>query len=313
MMLFICHASEDKDDFVAPLAAELRKKYDVWYDDYVLRLGDSLPEKIDDGLKRCDFGIVVLSKAFFAKKKWGRKELDGLETLETKRGKIILPVLKGVTHDELQEYSPKLASKVTVSDSEGLAKVIEAIELAVGVSNRQRELTELDLAAQSVESLRQTAAEHQRAEQLSFSEQGANLVRSSIDSVWDIIRKALYVDPASSVVPKFSFGRQVWNVMYVGTVRGLYLNLHPTNVALNSVVNARLEVKIFQQQEDNSAGPVPAPVMLLETEFRPTFRSDEVVWLNPEKTATYASEGLAAHLIKVFTALVQKEVTSKED
>src|SRR2546430_2428037 len=126
MLLFICHVSEDKDDFVAPLAAELRKKYDVWYDDYELRLGDSLPEKIDDGLKRCDFGIVALSKAFFAKKKWGRKELDGLETLETKRGKIILPVLKGVTHDELQEYSPKLASKVTVSDSEGLAKVIEA-------------------------------------------------------------------------------------------------------------------------------------------------------------------------------------------
>jgi TIR domain-containing protein len=76
MMLFICHASEDKDDFVAPLAAELSKKYEVWYDDYELTLGDSLPEKIDDGLQQCDFGVVVLSKAFFAKKKWGRKELD---------------------------------------------------------------------------------------------------------------------------------------------------------------------------------------------------------------------------------------------
>jgi hypothetical protein len=40
-----------------------------------------LPEKIDDGLKRCDLGIVVLSKAFFAKKKWARKELDGLSAL----------------------------------------------------------------------------------------------------------------------------------------------------------------------------------------------------------------------------------------
>jgi hypothetical protein len=81
MLLFICHVSEDKDDFVAPLAAELREKYDVWYDDYELTLGDSLPEKIDDGLKRCDLGIVVLSKAFFAKKKWARKELDGLSAL----------------------------------------------------------------------------------------------------------------------------------------------------------------------------------------------------------------------------------------
>ena len=166
MMLFICHASEDKDDFVAPLAAELREKYEVWYDDYELTLGDSLPEKIDDGLKRCDFGIVVLSKAFFAKKKWGRKELDGLIALEVKRGKMILPVLKGVTHDDVEKYSPILASKVTVSDSEGLPKVIEEIQLAVGVSNRQRELTALDIAAQSVEVLRQTVTEHQRAEQL---------------------------------------------------------------------------------------------------------------------------------------------------
>jgi hypothetical protein len=310
MMLFICHASEDKDDFVAPLAAELRKKYEVWYDDYELTLGDSLPEKIDDGLKRCDFGIVVLSKAFFAKKKWGRRELDGLIALEVKRGKIILPVLKGVTHDDVEKYSPILASKVAVSDSEGLPKVIEEIQLAVGVSNRQRELTAPDIAAQSIETLRRTFAEHQRAQQLSFSEQGANLVRSSIDSMWEIIHKKLYVDPDSSVVPKFRFGRQVWNVMYVSTVRGMYLNLHPTNVALNSVFNARLDVKIFQQLEDNSAGPVPAPIMLLETEFRPTFRRDEVVWLNPDKTATYTTDELATYLIKVFTEQIQKEITS---
>jgi hypothetical protein len=312
MMLFICHASEDKDDFVAPLAAELRKKYEVWYDDYELTLGDSLPEKIDDGLKRCDFGIVVLSKAFFAKKKWGRKELDGLIALEVKRGKMILPVLKGVTHDDVEKYSPILASKVTVSESEGLLKVIEEIQLAVGVSNRQRGLTALDIAAQSVEALRQTVTEHQRAEQLSFSEQGANLVRSSIDTVWDTIHKALYVDPASPVVPKFQFHRQVWNNMYVCTVRGMHLNLYPTNVALNSVVNARLEVRIFQRLEDNSAGSVPDIIMLLEIEFRPTFRSgDQVVWVNPDKTATYTSEGLAAHLIKVFAEHVQKKITSR--
>jgi len=311
MMLFICHASEDKDDFVAPLAAELREKYEVWYDDYELTLGDSLPEKIDEGLKRCDFGIVVLSKAFFGKKRWGRKELDGLIALEAKRGKIILPVLKGVTHDDVQKYSPMLASKVAVFDSEGLPKVIEKIQLAVGVSNRQRELSALDTAAQSVEALRQTVAEYQSAQQLSFSEQGANLVRSSIDSIWDTIHNAFYVDPTSPVVPKFHFNRGIWNVMYVSTVRGLHLNLHLTDIASNSVVNARLEVKIFQVVESNRVGPVPDPIMLLETEFRPTFRTgDEVVWLNQDKSVTYTSEGLAALLIKVFAERIQKEITS---
>ena len=32
MMLFICHASEDRDDFVRPLAEELSKEYEkIWY------------------------------------------------------------------------------------------------------------------------------------------------------------------------------------------------------------------------------------------------------------------------------------------
>jgi hypothetical protein len=42
MRLFICHASKDKDDFVRPLAEALKKHYDVWFDEYCLRLGDSL-------------------------------------------------------------------------------------------------------------------------------------------------------------------------------------------------------------------------------------------------------------------------------
>jgi hypothetical protein len=205
-----------------------------------------------------------------------------------------------------------LASKVAVSDSEGLPKVVEEIQLAVGVSNRQRELTAVDLAAQHAETLRQTLTEHQRAEQLSQSEQGANLVRSSIDTVWETIKNALYVDPASSVAPQFRFNRPVSNVMYVATVRGMHLNLHVANFYLNSVVDTRLELKIFRQEWDRWGRPLTDDVItLLESEFQPTFRRDAVVWLNPEKTATYTSEGLAAHLIKVFAEQIEKEITSR--
>jgi hypothetical protein len=206
-----------------------------------------------------------------------------------------------------------LASKIAVSDSEGLPKVIEKIQLAVDVSNRQRELTALDRAVLSVEALRQTAAEHQRVEQLLRSEQGANLVRSSIDSIWETIQKALYVDPASSVTPKFQCRRPVSSSMYVSTVRGMVMNLHPTNIhVINSVTDTRLEVKIFRRDWDNLGQPTSELMMRHEIEFQPTFRGDEVVWFNPDETARarYTSEALAAHLIKVFTELVQKEITS---
>ena len=66
--LFISHASEDKDDFVRPLAAELSKFYDVWYDEYSLIVGPSLLSQISKGMKECQYAIVVLSRSFFAKK-----------------------------------------------------------------------------------------------------------------------------------------------------------------------------------------------------------------------------------------------------
>jgi len=40
---FICHASEDKDPFVREFANELKANHvEVWYDEFSLRLGDSL-------------------------------------------------------------------------------------------------------------------------------------------------------------------------------------------------------------------------------------------------------------------------------
>ena len=48
MKLFISHASEDKQDFVRPLADALAKHFEVWYDEYVLTVGDSLQKKIEE-------------------------------------------------------------------------------------------------------------------------------------------------------------------------------------------------------------------------------------------------------------------------
>src|SRR6266487_2354994 len=57
--LFISHASEDKDEVARPLAEELtRLGFRVWYDEYSLRLVDSLREKIDEGLANCTYGLT---------------------------------------------------------------------------------------------------------------------------------------------------------------------------------------------------------------------------------------------------------------
>jgi hypothetical protein len=117
--VFISHATEDKDDVARPLAEELRKLgLRVWYDELELRIGDSLRRKIDEGLVRSRFGIVVLSPAFFAKN-WPQYELNGLVAKEMQdRKTVILPLWHRLSKDEVVRHSPSLADKVALSTAQ---------------------------------------------------------------------------------------------------------------------------------------------------------------------------------------------------
>jgi len=113
--VFISHASEDKDEIVRPLATALKEAgLSVWYDEFELKIGDSLRRKIDRGLASSRFGIVVLSQAFFGKG-WPEYELDGLVTKAVSGEQILLPVWHGVTKREVIGYSPSLADRLARS------------------------------------------------------------------------------------------------------------------------------------------------------------------------------------------------------
>ncbi|HEY4354633.1 MAG TPA: toll/interleukin-1 receptor domain-containing protein [Acidobacteriaceae bacterium] len=105
--VFISHASEDKEAFVEPLALELRKRgLVVWYDKFELKIGDSLRESIERGLSVSRFGVVVFSPSFF-KKRWPKKELNGLFSRELSGNKKkILPILHGTSIDEIRKRFP---------------------------------------------------------------------------------------------------------------------------------------------------------------------------------------------------------------
>ena len=125
---FISHASEEKDDLVRPLAETLTEMgFNIWYDEFELRVGDSLRESIDKGLAVSAYGIVVLSTAFFAKN-WPQYELNGLVAREIDGGKVILPLWHNVTKQDVLQYSPPLADKVAlVSPDKSIEEIAEAL------------------------------------------------------------------------------------------------------------------------------------------------------------------------------------------
>lgn len=131
--VFISHASEDKEEVVRPLAMALQSSgLRVWYDEFELKIGDSLRRKIDKGLANSRFGVVVLSRAFFGKG-WTNYELDGLVTRSISGEQIILPIWHNVTKQEVIRYSASLADKVARNTSsqtpeEIAAEIVDLIE-----------------------------------------------------------------------------------------------------------------------------------------------------------------------------------------
>lgn len=109
----------------------------VWLDEAELILGDSLREKIDLGLNKSQFGVVILSKNFF-KKHWPRSELDGLFARETISRKVLLPVWHDLTVEEVKNYSPILAGRFAVNTVDGLDKVVKKIMHAIRAAGRSR-------------------------------------------------------------------------------------------------------------------------------------------------------------------------------
>ena len=96
---------------------------EVWYDEFSLRLGDSLSASIDTGLASSRYGIVVLSKAFIAKP-WPQRELRWLVAREVDGRSSILPVWHNLTRQDVLEFSPTRADKVAAKTAGATAAQI---------------------------------------------------------------------------------------------------------------------------------------------------------------------------------------------
>lgn len=128
---FISHAWGDKEAFVDELVDEMRKAgISVWYDTSKISWGDSMRQRIDDGLRKSKFGVVVLSPNYIAEGKyWTKAELNGLFQLESINGKTLLPIWYNLNKQDVINFSPIIADKKALTTASMTAQEIAA-ELA---------------------------------------------------------------------------------------------------------------------------------------------------------------------------------------
>lgn len=116
----------------ASVAAELRQYLEelgvaVWFDEVAITPGRSQSLQMDSGLRKARTGIALLTPAYLTGRFWTERELGVLLSKST-----LIPVLHGVTFDDVRQYSgilPDLAGFTTVHDS--VADIAEKIAAAV--------------------------------------------------------------------------------------------------------------------------------------------------------------------------------------
>ena len=105
--IFVCHASEDKDSVVRPLVeAFIASEVSCWYDEAEIKWGDSITQKVNQGLASSKFVVVVFSPAF-VRKNWPQRELNAVLNQGASSGEVkVLPLLVG-TDQERKEIVAK--------------------------------------------------------------------------------------------------------------------------------------------------------------------------------------------------------------
>ena len=124
---FISHSAKDKT-FVRKLAADLvANGVKVWLDEQRILVGDSIPEKIAQGLAQSDFFLIVVSQNSVSSA-WVKKELSSALVHEIERRKVTVLPIKLDEAEMPGSISDKLYADFRGSYDEGLNKLLHSIK-----------------------------------------------------------------------------------------------------------------------------------------------------------------------------------------
>ncbi|MCC7479020.1 toll/interleukin-1 receptor domain-containing protein [bacterium] len=120
---FLCHSSKDKP-FVEALAEHLMAHgVEVWFDKWDIQPGDSLRRKIEEGIESSGFFIPVLSENSL-ESEWVKTELDAATILKLQGSCRIVPVLRGVTVDQVPLTLRSMACVTGSTDQDRMEMVL---------------------------------------------------------------------------------------------------------------------------------------------------------------------------------------------
>lgn len=156
--IFLSHSHADKQ-FARKLGKDLRKSgYAVWIDEAEINIGDSLIEKIREGLDQVDYVAAILSSASIASQ-WVTRELDIASNREIEENRVVvLPLLL-----EKVELPGFLKGKFygDFTDPDDYADVFQLLTRKLGgAANSEAPADELEALRAEVAAAKEKAAQY---------------------------------------------------------------------------------------------------------------------------------------------------------
>jgi hypothetical protein len=124
---FLSHSSSDKP-FIRQLAADLTANgVGVWIDEQRIRVGDSIPEKIAQGLAESDYFLIAISHHSISSE-WVKKELNNALINEVQRRMVHILPLKLDDSAMPAIFADKKYANFSVSYRAGLDELLTSLK-----------------------------------------------------------------------------------------------------------------------------------------------------------------------------------------
>lgn len=132
--VFICHCSTDKKVVVDPLVKACTDAgINCWVDSKEIQWGDSISMRINEGLLKSRFVLVVISEST-SSRTWQPREIAAAIDAENKQGSVrVLPLYVG-DRAELEKQWPLLADKHSLIWDNNSPEIVQAIQSKLGHS-----------------------------------------------------------------------------------------------------------------------------------------------------------------------------------
>jgi RNA-directed DNA polymerase len=128
--VFLCHASEDKEDIAKPIFEDLSNAgIIVFLDDKYIKWGDSFVEKINHALGKAKYVIAILSSNSVTKA-WPVKEINASIAREIVGKQKFLPLMVGDGKEiqSFQDEMPLISDKKYLIWKNDTSEIVDKIK-----------------------------------------------------------------------------------------------------------------------------------------------------------------------------------------